>query len=177
MILLQLTGLSGAGKTTIANYVKEHLQHLGHKIELLDGDIIRKNLSKDLGFSKNDRCENIRRMGFIADILTRNNIIVLIAAINPYEDIRQELRQNYGAKTVWIKCNLETLKQRDTKGLYKRAFLPENHPEKIYNLTGVNDIYEIPLNADLVIETTTESIAQSAQKVINFVVENLQDLH
>lgn len=173
MVLLQMTGLSGAGKTTISSHVKEHLQQIGYKVELIDGDIFRKNICKDLGFSKKDRCENIRRMGFVADILTRNNIIVIIAAINPYEEIRQELQDNYGAKTIWVNCEIETLKQRDTKGLYRRAFLPENHPEKINNLTGVNDVFEIPQNADLVLDTAHETVAQSVQKVINFILQAL----
>jgi len=173
MLLLQMTGLSGAGKTTIASKVKEQLQKLGYKVELLDGDAVRQNISKDLGFSKEDRCENIRRIGFVADLLTRNNIIVIIAAINPYEEIRQELKRNYAAKTVWIKCELEILKQRDTKGLYKRAFLPESHLEKINNLTGVNDIYEIPKNADLIVDTAIESIEQSVEKVLNYILETI----
>lgn len=173
MILLQMTGLSGAGKTTISSHVKEYLQQLGYLVELIDGDIFRRTLFKDLGFSKEDRCENIRRMGFVADILTRNNIIVIIAAINPYEEIRRELKDNYGAKVIWVKCTIDTLKQRDTKGLYRRAFLPDNHPEKINNLTGVNDIYEVPQNADLVLDTDQESIAQSVQKVINFILQTL----
>lgn len=173
MVLLQMTGLSGAGKTTISSHVKEHLQHLGYQVELLDGDVFRKTLCRDLGFSKEDRCENIRRMGFVADLLTRNNIIVIIAAINPYEEIRRELQDNYGAKTVWVNCEIETLKQRDTKGLYRRAFLPENHPEKIKNLTGVNDVFEIPQNADLVLDTAQESVTQSVQKVVNFILQTL----
>ncbi len=173
MVLLQMTGLSGAGKTTISGHVKEHLQQIGYKVELIDGDVFRKTLCKDLGFSKEDRCENIRRMGFVADILTRNNIIVIIAAINPYEEVRRELREKYGAKTIWVSCAIETLKQRDTKGLYRRAFLPENDPEKINNLTGVNDVFEIPENADLVLDTAQESVAQSVQKVINFILKTL----
>jgi len=173
MVLLQMTGLSGAGKTTISGHVKEHLQQLDYKVELIDGDVFRRTLCKDLGFSKEDRCENIRRMGFVADLLTRNDIIVIIAAINPYDEIRQELKDNYGAKTIWVNCAIETLKQRDTKGLYRRAFLPENHPEKINNLTGVNDIFEIPQNADLVLDTGQESVAQSVQKVINFILQTV----
>ncbi len=173
MILLQMTGLSGAGKTTISGHVKEHLQQMGYKVELLDGDIFRNTLCKDLGFSKEDRCENLRRMGFVADILTRNNIIVLMAAINPYEEIRRELSEKYGAKTIWVSCDIEILKQRDTKGLYRRAFLPENHPEKINNLTGVNDVFETPERADLVLDTAQESVAQSVQKVVNFILQNL----
>jgi adenylylsulfate kinase-like enzyme len=112
-------------------------------------------------------------MGFVADILIRNNIIVLMAAINPYEEIRRELSEKYGAKTIWVNCDIEILKQRDTKGLYKRAFLPENHPEKINNLTGVNDVFETPEHADLVLDTTQESVAQSVQKVVNFILQNL----
>ena len=173
MLLLQMTGLSGAGKTTIASKVKEQLQKLGYNVELLDGDTVRKNISKGLGFSKEDRCENIRRIGFVADLLTRNNIIVIIAVINPYEEIRQELKRNYAAKTVWIKCELEILKQRDTKGLYIRAFLPENHPEKINNLSGVNDIFETPKNADLIVDTGIESIEQSVEKVLNYILETV----
>lgn len=173
MVLLQMTGLSGAGKTTIASKVIEQLQKLGYKVELLDGDIVRKNISKDLGFSKEDRCENIRRIGFVANLLTRNNIIVIIAAINPYEEIRKELQKIYNAKTVWVKCELEILKKRDTKGLYKRAFLPENHPEKINNLTGVNDIYEIPQNPELTVDTANDSVELSVEKVLNFILETL----
>lgn len=173
MVLLQMTGLSGAGKTTISNHVKEHLQQLGYKVELIDGDDFRNTLCKDLGFSKEDRCENVRRMGFVADILTRNNIVVIIAAINPYEEIRRELQDKYGAKTIWVNCAIETLKQRDTKGLYRRAFLPENHPEKINNLTGVNDVFDIPQNADLVLDTAQENVAQSVQKVIHFILQTL----
>jgi adenylylsulfate kinase len=173
MILLQMTGLSGAGKTTISGHVKEHLQQMGYKVELLDGDIFRNTLCRDLGFSKQDRCENIRRMGFVADILIRNNIIVLMAAINPYEEIRRELSENYSAKTIWVNCDIEILKQRDTKGLYRRAFLPENHPAKINNLSGVNDVFETPEHADLVLDTTQESVAQSVQKVVNFILQNL----
>ena len=173
MLLLQMTGLSGAGKTTIASKVKEQLQKLGYNVELLDGDTVRKNISKGLGFSKEDRCENIRRIGFVADLLTRNNIIVIIAVINPYEEIRQELKRNYAAKTVWIKCELEILKQRDTKGLYIRAFLPENHPEKINNLSGVNDIFETPKNAGLIVDTGIESIEQSVEKVLNYILETV----
>ena len=173
MLLLQMTGLSGAGKTTISTHVKEHLQQIGYKVELIDGDIFRNTLCKDLGFSKKDRCENIRRMGFVANLLTRNNIIVIIAAINPYEEIRKELQDNYGAKTIWVNCNIETLKQRDTKGLYRRAFLPENHTEKINNLSGVNDVFEVPQNADLILDTAHENVAQSVQKVINFILQTL----
>ncbi|MES2521031.1 MAG: adenylyl-sulfate kinase [Bacteroidota bacterium] len=172
MLLFQMTGLSGAGKSTIANLVKENLLNLNLKVEIIDGDEFRKTLCADLGFSQEDRIENIKRLGFVANLLARNEIITIIAAINPYNLARNKLQELYNAKLIYIKCDVETLRQRDTKGLYKRAFLPENHPEKIHNLTGVNDIFEIPQNADLVIDTTKESLEVSLQRVLDFIMEN-----
>lgn len=161
MIFVQLTGLSGAGKSTIANAVKKLLQEDGYKVEIIDGDVYRKKLCPDLGFSKEDRNENIRRLGFVANLLATHGVISILAAINPYEDIRRELSA-YGhhVKTVWINCDLQTLMKRDTKQLYKRAFLPDDHPEKIHNLTGVNDPFEEPVDADLVIDTHRYSEAE-----------------
>jgi adenylylsulfate kinase len=161
MIFVQLTGLSGAGKSTIAAAVKELLQGEGYKVEIVDGDVYRKKLCPDLGFSKEDRNENIRRLGFVANLLATHGVISILAAINPYEEIRRELSE-YGphVKTVWINCDLQTLLKRDTKQLYKRAMLPNDHPEKIHNLTGVNDPFEEPIDPDLVIDTHKHSEAE-----------------
>ena len=138
-MVIQLCGLSGSGKTTISNRTYEVLKTLGLGVEILDGDEYRKNLCSDLGFSKEDRNTNIRRLAFVASKLSKHNIIAIICAINPYEEIRQEICDKYGnVKTVFIDCGLDTLIKRDTKGLYKKAMLPNSHPEKIYNLTGVN---------------------------------------
>ena len=175
MILVQLTGLSGAGKTTLSYNVKSELQKLDYKVEVIDGDEYRQTLCKDLGFSKQDRCENIRRLGFVGTVLAKHEIIVLLAAINPYEEARRELKQKSAfVKTVWINCDLETLRKRDTKGLYRRAFLPDGHPEKINNLTGVNDPFEIPQNADLIIETDRETIAESSRRLLDFILANIK---
>lgn len=174
MKIFQMTGLSGAGKTTIAQNVKAKLIKKGYAIEVLDGDVFRKNLCPDLGFSKQDRNENIRRIGFVASILAQNNIIVLISAINPYECIRQELTEQYQAKTVFINCDIQTLLKRDTKGLYTRAFLPDNHVDKINNLTGVNDTYEAPIHPDLTINTHQEDIETSVQKILKFITESVE---
>ena len=168
----QMTGLSGAGKSTIANMVRDRLLASGKQVEIIDGDVYRKSLCSDLGFSREDRIENIRRLGFVANLLSRNNIIVIIAAINPYEMARQENKELYDCRLIYVKCNIETLIQRDTKGLYQRAFLPDNHSDKIYNLTGVNDTFEIPQNVDLEIDTELESIEESVQKLLDFVIEN-----
>jgi adenylylsulfate kinase len=175
MIFVQLTGLSGAGKSTLANAVKELLQEDGYKVEIIDGDVYRKKLCPDLGFSKKDRNENIRRLGFVANLLATHGVISILAAINPYEEIRRELSA-YGphVKTVWINCDLKTLIKRDTKQLYKRAMLPNDHPEKIHNLTGVNDPFEDPAAADLVIETHHSSEQESIRMLYDYIVNVLK---
>lgn len=169
-MIIQLTGLSGAGKTTLVEGVKSLLEKHSLKIEIIDGDAYRKTLCKDLGFSKEDRMENIRRLGRAARSLKDRADIILIAAINPFEETRNELKEKYGTKTVWIKCDMPVLINRDTKGLYKRALLHDNHPEKLFNLTGVNDTYEIPVAPDLVIDTGTEPAHQSVQRFYEFLL-------
>ncbi|MBC6492033.1 adenylyl-sulfate kinase [Flavihumibacter stibioxidans] len=174
MVLIQLTGLSGSGKSTIAFAVRALLQKEGHAVEVIDGDTYRKHLCPDLGFSKQDRNENIRRLGFVAERMTANGVIAIIAAINPYEEIRQEI-SNYGnhVKTVWINCDLKTLIDRDTKQLYKRALLPDGHPEKINNLTGVSDPFEMPDNADLIIDTHKRSEEECVKQLYNYIMHQL----
>lgn len=176
MPLFQMTGLSGSGKSSIANLLKERLLAMNLKVEIMDGDEFRKTLCSDLGFSKEDRIENIKRLGFVANLLSRNEIITIIAAINPYNVARNNLKALYGAKLIYVKCDVETLRQRDTKGLYERAFLPENHPDKIHNLTGVNDTFEIPENPDLVIDTSEETLEDSGEKVISFILNQIHSL-
>jgi adenylylsulfate kinase len=173
MVIIQLTGLSGAGKTSISHIVQRKLYNMGIPVEVLDGDEYRQNLCRDLGFSKSDREENIRRLGFVAHVLARNGIIAIIAAINPYENARAALRQQYpSVKTVWIKCSLPILQERDTKGLYKRASLPPSHPDYLQNLTGVNDPYEMPAVCDLIIHTDSDALEQSAGILIDFILKN-----
>jgi len=169
MVLIQLTGLSGAGKTTLANKIGEELNKTGLRTVIIDGDVYRKTLCKDLGYSYTDRIENIRRLGKAGYNHVLKGDIVIISAINPFEKIRRELQSLYGAKTIWIDCELEVLKKRDTKGLYKRAMLPVGHPEKLANLTGVNDRFEEPLYADLRINTDKESIENSVIRMINYI--------
>lgn len=170
MIFIQFTGLSGAGKSTIARSVKKQMEEDGCKVEVIDADIYRPVLCPDLGFSKEDRIENIRRLGFVANLLAKNGVITILAAINPYEAIRKELiSKGTKVKTIWINCDLETLIKRDTKGLYRKAQLPDGHPDKIYNLTGVNDVYEQPSIPDLIINTEFENIEASVKKVVDFI--------
>lgn len=171
MVLIQLTGLSGAGKTTLAQRVKRELEAQGFAVEVLDGDTYRKQLWPELTFSPADRQENLRRLGFLAQLLCRRGIIVLLAAINPYEAIRADLRaQCPAARTVYVRCDLPTLLRRDTKGLYARALLPDHHPDKLTNLTGVNAPYEPPVAPDLLIDTAGQSEAQCAERLTGFVL-------
>ena len=172
-MLIQLTGLSGAGKTTLAQKVSEELAIIGLSSVVLDGDVYRKTLCKDLGFSYADRIENIRRLGALAYSYTLKGDIAIISAINPFEVGRRELQELYGAKTIWIDCALDILQERDTKGLYKRASLPDGHPEKLDNLTGVNDKYEEPRDADLRISTHLETVEQSAQRIVSYLKSGL----
>ena len=173
-LFVQMTGMSGAGKTTLAMALSERLSKKGLKVEVIDGDEYRQNLCKDLGFSKEDRNENIRRLSFVGKILGRNGVVCLMSAINPYESVREEVKQNdKNSKLVYVKCGLETLKARDPKGLYKKALLPDGHPDKIYNFTGVSDPFEKPNSADLIVDTDGPSIEESLDKLESFVLKNI----
>src|SRR6267143_1661011 len=160
---LWFTGLSGAGKTTLARLVETELSGRGHKVEVLDGDIIRTNLSKGLGFSKEDRDTNIRRIGFVCNLLTRNDVVAIAAAISPYREVRDELRRDIGSFVeVYVKCPIEVLAERDVKGLYKKALAGE-----IKNFTGVDDPYEEPLTPEVVIESNLEAVEFSVTKILH----------
>lgn len=159
---LWFTGLSGAGKTTVSSRVADELRRRGHKVEVLDGDVIRTNLSKGLGFSKEDRDTNIRRIGFVCHLLTRNGVVAIAAAISPYATVRRENRELVGDFVeVYVSCPLEELIARDTKGLYKKALAGE-----VEHFTGVNDPYEEPENAEVVLETDKETVEESVLKVL-----------
>jgi adenylylsulfate kinase len=158
-----LTGLSGAGKTTIATLVEQELRRRNHKVEVLDGDVVRTHLSKGLGFSKEDRDTNIRRIGWVCEVLTRNGIVAIAAAISPYRDVRDEVRESIGRFVeVYVEAPIEVLAERDVKGLYKQALAGE-----ISGFTGVSDPYEAPLNPDVVCHTGGhETPEESAAKVM-----------
>jgi adenylyl-sulfate kinase len=159
---LWFTGLSGAGKSTLAERVRDLLIARGQKVEVLDGDVVRQNLSKGLGFSKEDRDINIRRIGFVCHLLTRNDVVAISAAISPYRAIRDENRALIGRFVeVYCKCDLETLTKRDPKGLYEKALRGE-----IANFTGVSDPYEEPLSPEVVVDTAVEDVETSAQKIM-----------
>lgn len=170
-MIIQFCGLSGAGKTTLAREAAKKLQEAGLPVEIIDGDEYRQIVSRDLGFSKADRMENIRRLGFIANKFSRHGIVTIICAINPYEEVRNELCIKYNnVKTVFIDCPLQELVKRDTKGLYKKAFLPDGHAEKISNLTGVNDPFEAPHNPHLTIQTSSNTIANCTAQLVDYIV-------
>jgi adenylyl-sulfate kinase len=164
---LWLTGLSGAGKSTLAAAVGRELSRQGIGVELLDGDEVRQNLCKGLGFSREHRDINIRRIGYVAKLLTRNGVAVIAAAISPYRDVREEVRREIGAFVeVHVKASLDACIGRDTKGLYRRALAGE-----IPQFTGVSDPYEEPLAPELVIDTERENVGTSAARVIDRLVE------
>jgi len=173
-MILQLCGLSGAGKSTLAGIVKNKLEEMGIPVEIIDGDDYRAVLCRDLGFSKKDRCENIRRLGFVASKLSAHGIVAIVSAINPYNEIRAELASSYkDVQTVFVDCAVPVLIKRDTKGLYKKALLPEDHPDKIHNLTGINDPFDIPSNPDLYINTGKKPKHDCAEKIFSFIVNHL----
>lgn len=167
-VTLWFTGLSGAGKTTISQAVAKALREKGYPLEILDGDIVRQNLTKGLGFSKEDRDENIRRIGFVAHLLTRNGVIVLVSAISPYREIRQEVREKVkDFVEVYVNAPLAVCEERDVKGLYKRARSGE-----IKAFTGISDPYEPPENPEIECRTDKEELSESVAKVL----QKLQDL-
>jgi adenylylsulfate kinase len=175
MVLIQLFGLSGAGKTTLAQAVKNELLSKNLKVEIIDGDEYRKIICRDLSFTKNDRIENIKRLGFIGNILARNGIVAILSAISPYEVAREELKSQYrNVYSVWLECPIEELIKRDTKGLYQRALLPNGDPDKITNLTGINDVFEVPENPDMVINTKENNIDEAKNKLVRFIFEKIE---
>ena len=157
-----LTGLSGAGKSTIADDLVRHLRDAGARVEVLDGDVVRTNLSKGLGFSREDRDTNIRRIGFVAELLSRNGVIVLVAAISPYREVRDEVRARIGRfLEVYVRCPIDVLAERDVKGLYKRAIAGE-----IDHFTGVSDPYEEPESPEVVVDSSAEGVEISVARVL-----------
>lgn len=161
-VTIWFTGLSGAGKTTISHQVALKLKEQGYKLEVLDGDIVRTNLTKGLGFSKEDRDENIRRIGFVSNLLTRNGVIVIVSAISPYRAIREEVRGKIGNFVeVFVNAPLSVCEDRDVKGLYKKARSGE-----IKLFTGISDPYEAPLNPEIECRTDLEELDESVNKVL-----------
>ena len=157
-----LTGLSGAGKTTISERLVPVLRDRGLNVEVLDGDVVRRNLSKGLGFSKEDRDTNIRRIGFVAHLLQRNGVAVVVAAISPYREVRDEVRaQVSDFVEVYVRCSLPELTRRDVKGLYEKALRGE-----IPNFTGVSDPYEEPERPEVLIDTERESPEESVGRIL-----------
>ncbi|PSB50762.1 adenylyl-sulfate kinase [filamentous cyanobacterium Phorm 6] len=166
--ILWFTGLSGSGKTTISKALEPELKARGCKVEILDGDVVRTNLSKGLGFSKEDRDTNIRRIGFVANLLSRNGIVAITAAISPYRAIRDEIRAiESNFVEVYVKATLEVCESRDVKGLYAKARAGE-----IKGFTGIDDAYEEPLNPEIICCTERESVEDSVKKVLS----KLEDL-
>lgn len=161
---LWFTGLSGAGKSTLATALSDEFRRRGYRVEVLDGDEVRTNLSKGLGFSKEDRDTNIRRIGYVANLLARNGVIVITAAISPYAEIRNEVRALHGNFVeVFASCPIEALAERDVKGLYKKALAGE-----IQNFTGISDPYEAPETPEVTVCTDRESVEESTAKILGF---------
>src|ERR1700677_1596104 len=159
---LWFTGLSGAGKSTLANLAATDLRSRGHRVEILDGDEVRTNLSKGLGFSKEDSDTNIRRIGYVCNLLARNGVIAISAAISPYREVRDEVRRNHDRFfEVYVRCTIDKLVEPDVKGLYKKALAGE-----LKSITGACDPYEGTLKPELTVDSSTETVEQSLGKLL-----------
>jgi adenylylsulfate kinase len=160
---LWFTGLPGSGKSTLARAAYEALAGAGHRAEILDGDEVRRKLSAGLGFSRQDRDENVRRIGFVARLLARNGVIAIAAVVSPYRETRDEIRRAHEAPfvEVFVDCPVDDLIRRDPKGLYARALRGE-----LPNLTGIGDPYEPPIAPDIHVNTNTESVKESLSRVV-----------
>jgi len=165
-LVVWFTGLSGAGKTTLARSLSTQLVAVGRRVETLDGDEVRENLSQGLGFSREDRETNVRRIGFVARLLARNRVVVLGAAISPYRQSRGDVRraiESDGTRfvEVFVQCPLRTLIQRDVKGLYARALAGE-----VKHFTGISDPYEEPLSPDIIVDSSLETVTESTDRIL-----------
>ncbi len=162
-VTVWFTGMSGAGKTALALLLEKELRERGLKVERLDGDIVRQSLTRDLGFSKEDRDKNIERVTFVAKLLTRNGVAVLCSFISPYRAVRAQVREEVGNFVeVYCHASLETLVERDVKGLYKKAIAGE-----IENFTGISDPYEAPDYPDVTVDSGSEAIEDSLTKILH----------
>ena len=161
-VTVWFTGLSGAGKSTIAEKLEQILKAKGRNVEILDGDVVRTNLSKGLGFSKEDRDINIRRIGFVCNLLARNGVVAIAAAISPYREIRDEIRGNTeNFLEVYVECSIEELTRRDVKGLYEKALKGE-----IKNFTGISDPYEEPLKPEVTLDSEKDTEEESLSQLV-----------
>jgi adenylyl-sulfate kinase len=161
---LWFTGLSGAGKSTLSEQLARTFRERKYKVEVLDGDEVRTNLSKGLGFSKEDRDTNIRRIGYVCSLLARNGVIAISAAISPYADVRNEVRQMHATFVeVYVECSIETLTARDVKGLYKKALSGE-----IKNFTGISDPYEAPEKPEIIVNSETQTVDESLAIILDY---------
>lgn len=169
---LWLTGLSGSGKSTLTGLLEAEFRRRNYQVEVLDGDVVRTNLSKGLGFGKEDRDINIRRIGFVCDLLSRNGVIAISAAIAPYQKVRDENRklvESHGVTfvEVHVDCSLDELVRRDVKGLYKKALSGE-----IQNFTGVSDPYEVPTNPEITVNSETQAVEESFRQILQYLEDN-----
>lgn len=167
--VIWLTGLSGSGKTTTAKLLEREMINRGLKVEILDGDELRRNISSELGFSKEHREMHARRVAFIANLLSKNGIVTIVALISPFRSFREYARKLIGEKfvEVWANCSVETCHRRDPKGLYKKA-----DEGKIHNLTGVQDPYEPPMNPEITINTEDESSEVCTEKIMDYLIKS-----
>lgn len=166
--VLWFTGLSGSGKSTLSRMIETELRKRGCKVEVLDGDEVRENLSKGLGFSKEDRDTNIRRIGYVAKLLARNGVITITAAISPYQEVRNQVRQmSRNFIEIYTECSIEELTRRDVKGLYKKALAGE-----IKNFTGISDPYEAPAEPEIKVNSERQSEQESLAQILGYLEQN-----
>ena len=160
---LWFTGMSGSGKSTLSALVADRLRAMGSRVEVIDGDVVRTRLCKGLGFSKDDRQENISRIGFVCELLSRNGVIAIAAAISPYRACREELRSRIpNFIEVYMQCPVEVLVERDVKGLYKKALAGE-----IPHFTGISDPYEPPASPEVTIDSSKDSLEASLASILS----------
>ncbi len=171
-----LTGLPGSGKTSIASRVRDKLANEGYRVELLDGDWVRKTISAGAGFTREERRRHLHRVAWVSRLLARNGVIVLCSFVSPYKSVRREVREIIEEEVpfyeVWVKCSVEECIRRDPKGLYRKALAGE-----IKNFTGISDPYEPPENPDLIIDTERESLSECVDKLYKFISSILESMH